>query len=109
MKKLFSWTATDAKNENFKAPPVRSSDNPLDEEHDGWVQALRLQTRCADFQSGLRALAPAAYANVLVRRPLPGRRHRIPIIFLRPLPQEEEQPVQIQVGPIKVSAEIFRQ
>ena len=109
MEKLFSWTAIDGKNQTLKAPAARSSDNLLDEDHDRCLQAPRLQTRCADFQSALRALAPAAYADVLVPRPLPGRRHRIPIIFLGPLPQEEEEPVQIQVGSIKVSAETFHQ
>src|SRR5467141_3902302 len=39
-------------------------------------------------KSTLRAVAPAAYADFIVQRPLPRRRHRIPIIFLGPLPQE---------------------
>src|SRR6058998_3291167 len=60
-------------------------------------------------KSALRSAAPPAYADFIVQRPLPTRRHRIriPIIFLGPLQQEEEEPVQIQVGPIKVSAETF--
>jgi hypothetical protein len=142
MKKLFSWTATDAKNETLEAPPARLSDKHLDADHGRLLRTPRRQRRSVDFQSAvsrifnpqrvqtiqdvprletcdtvpqlrekstLRAVAPAAYADFLVQRLLPRRRHRIPIIFLGPLPQEEEEPVQIQVGSIKVSAETFHQ
>src|SRR5690348_15808265 len=98
MKKLFSWTETDGKNQTLKAPPARSPDKHLDADHGRWLETPRLQSRDADFQSALRALAPAAYAGVLVQRPLPTRRNSTPIIFLGPLSQEKEQPVRIRFG-----------
>ena len=140
MKRLFSCTVTDAKNETLEAPPARLSDKHLDADPGRLLRTPRRQRRSADFQSAvsqisnpqsvqtiqdvprletcdtvpqlrekstLRAVAPAAYADFIVQRPLPRRRHRIPIIFLGPLPQELEEPVQIQVGPIKFPQKPF--
>ncbi len=72
MKQLFSWTETDGKNQTLtiaevpKLETLETCDTP-------------------DWKSALRPLTPAAYADVLVQRPLPLRRHRIPIVFLGPL------------------------
>src|SRR5882724_215220 len=94
MKKLYAWTENDVENQMLKTTPARSSDTLLG------VRLEMLETcETADWKSALRSLAPAAYADVLAQRPLPARRHRIPIVFLGPLPQEKEQPVRIGFGP----------
>ncbi len=85
MKELFSWTETDGKNQTLTIAEVPK------------LETLETCDR-ADWKSALRPLTPAAYADVLVQRPLPLRRHRIPIVFLGPLPQEKEQPVPIRFG-----------
>ena len=87
MKELFSWTETDGKNQTLTIAEVPK------------LETLETCDR-ADWESALRPLTPAAYADVLVQRPLPLRRHRIPIVFLGPLPQEKEQPVPIRFGPV---------
>src|SRR5882724_8693921 len=96
MKKLYAWTEDDVENQTLKTIPARSSCTLLDARLD------MLETcETADWKSALRPFAPATYPDVLVQRPLPAGRRRIPIIFLGPLPQEQDQPVQIQIGPVK--------
>ena len=92
MKKLFSWTETDGKNQSLTIAEVPK------------LETLETCDR-ADWKSALRPLSPAAYADVLVQRPLPLRCHRIPIVFLGPLPQEKEQSVPIRFGPSQLSPE----
>jgi len=92
MKKLFSWTETDGKNQTLTIAEVPK------------LETLETCDR-AGWKSALRPLTPAAYADVLVQRPLPLRRHRIPIGFLGRLPQEKEQSVPIRFGPCQLSPE----
>jgi len=100
MKKLYARTENDFEDQTFKALPARSSGSHLD---------LRLETlgtsNAADWKSEqLAALAPPVYSNVSRERPLPPPHCRIPVIFLGPLPQEKEQPVPIQCGPVNSPA-----
>src|SRR5205823_12562183 len=101
MKKLYARTENDFEDQTFKALPARSSGLHLD---------LRLETLetsdAAGWKSGLCSalVAPPVYSNVSREQPLPPRRCRIPVIFLGPLPQEKEQPVPIQCGPVNSPA-----
>jgi len=106
MKKLFSWTGTDEKNQTLDTQQTRSSDNLFNDDLNRWLQTPPSQSPVADFQSALPALTPATYAAASVQRPLPSRHRRIPIIFLGPLPEEREEPVQIQVDPVTFAGDL---
>lgn len=130
MKKLFWRTGTDGQNQTLDTPPACWSDKHLDADHGRWLQTPRLQGRSADIQSAvsrisisqsvqtiadvgrletttadwksaLRGLPPATHADILIRRPLPPKGHRIPILFPSASATEKEQCVPIRFGAIE--------